>query len=242
MAVDVNESPAAKPPGAAGRIVLDTSKLVPTQIANAAQRLTGKRVSFSTSKFQEQVVVRSTEAAQSAPRGATPTLAARLKQDANGRTVVDYGLANVMPGRGNPASRISRLLQDRLTGVLIEFDLDLDGLVQGVNALTVVVIEKGGNRHQQNVTFTVAKPAAIRPPRLPGGSVIRPTVTLSGAVTKPKKPRAPVAINLAGSGRAKAVNTFLPVDAKTFARKQTEALKDLKTVADSHFQKIERAR
>jgi hypothetical protein len=212
MALTESESDAPQAASASRGSALDTTDRVRTPIAAGAQT----------------------------QRKAAPKLAIRSKQDINGRGVVDHRLDNVMPGRGNPASRIGQLMRDRMAGMLIQIDLTPDKLVEGVNTLTVVVIERGGQRHQQNVAFTVARRAVPVPPRRPGLAGLPATVTLSGRVAASWKPGRPVALNLSESGRPKPLNTLLPADAKTSARRQSEALKHLRKQAASHFQPDER--
>lgn len=185
---------------------------------------------------RSELPARATAIRQSGPASAAPTLTTRLRRDVKGRGIIDYGLANVMPGRGNPASRVDRLLQNRIGGLSLHSTLELDKLVEGVNVLTVVVIEKGGRRHQQNVTFTVGKETATR---LPEVGAVRPNVTLSGKIGEARKPRAPVARRLGvagGDGRVKPINTLLPADAETLSALRDETSRSAKRGSETHFQ------
>jgi hypothetical protein len=157
--------------------------------------------------------------------------------------VTEYEIKNNIPGRGNSGSRINALLKDRIAGVLLRFRVELDGLVEGVNVLTVIVVEKGGNRHQQNVSFTVTKPKITKLTGMFRGAPFgTEVITLKpvGVVSKNKKqPKKPVILTLKQNGKTdrktKKMNTLLPIDSKSLEKKKQEALKYLQDQDELNF-------
>lgn len=57
---------------------------------------------------------------------------------------------------GIPANYLLELVNKSEPGILLQFDIDTNApyLHDGVNVISVVIIQKGGNRHQANVGFT----------------------------------------------------------------------------------------
>jgi len=89
-----------------------------------------------------------------------------------GRPVTSSTLANVLPGRVLPPSRVRAIGASLPPGVEISFIIPRKDLVQGANTLAVIVCDRGGRRYEQVVSFGVNAPLApTRPgvlvPRLP---------------------------------------------------------------------------
>ncbi|HVE60616.1 MAG TPA: hypothetical protein VNA26_02275, partial [Chitinophagaceae bacterium] len=76
--------------------------------------------------------------------------------DKSGRMISSHVLNAGGRGRNLNLKGIETLLQESVPGLLVQFQIETEQLVEGVNVLTVVVIERGGNRHQQNVSFTAS--------------------------------------------------------------------------------------
>ena len=215
-------------------IITDTSRLFPTHSVNKQKRSEGARYAFSFSEYQEQPVAKTLYAVAGKKNGTAPILSLNIKVDGKGHRVSEYEIENNMPGRGNASSRINEFLEDRMAGILLQFRVELDELIEGVNVLTVVVVEKGGNRHQQNVSFTVTKAKIKKPvgtlPGLPTGVGVI-TLKPADASAKKKQPRKSVSLVLKQNGRSglktKKVNTLLPIDSKSLGKKKLEALKYL---------------
>jgi hypothetical protein len=74
---------------------------------------------------------------------------------ATGTTVITSEL-NISPGRKPDVDKLKEMITELMPGVNIQFTLSMEQLNEGVNVLTVVVIERGGTRYQQNVSFTVS--------------------------------------------------------------------------------------
>jgi hypothetical protein len=111
------------------------------------------------------------------------------KAGAAGSAQVSTQLANVRPGRLLTGTQQRKLATQVPAGTQISFVLPLDSLTQGTNTLTVVVIDRGGTRYQQIVSFGAAAPARDRPgkppirlPDRPGIAVGRPRVPVAPAV------------------------------------------------------------
>src|SRR5262249_41871611 len=138
---------------ATASILTSTSSHFPTQVKNTQSASEGKAFPFSTSEFKEQPSSKAVYHAVGKNQGHKPYMEKQSGKDKNGRFVSKYSVVNTLPGRNLPASTVDAVLQDRMAGILIQFKMELDEpfIAEGVNVLTVVVIERGGNRHQQNV-------------------------------------------------------------------------------------------
>lgn len=190
-------------------IITDTALHYPVQALNSQDINSGKQYVFSNSKFKEQPVSKSVYKAPT-NNFESPNLYVEKKSKVinkkdskvKGNLLVhNYDVKGNLPGRDISPSKISDLLKDRIPGLLIQFKVELDEpfVVEGVNVLTVVVIERGGNRHQQNVSFTVSHEPVLKKP-VPGViNVLNPktnkteiaTMTLSSVIdhfkNNPKK-------------------------------------------------------
>ncbi len=111
------------------------------------------------------------------------------KPGAAGATRVSTRLANVRPGRMLTNTQKRALAATLPAGTEISFAIPLRDLTEGTNTLTVVVVDRGGHRYEQIVSFGVAAPLRDRPGappaiRLPGrpGAITRPSVPAKPAV------------------------------------------------------------
>jgi hypothetical protein len=111
------------------------------------------------------------------------------KAGAAGAAQVSTQLANVRPGRLLTGTQQRKLATHVPAGTQVSFVLPLASLTQGTNTLTVVVIDRGGTRYQQIVSFGAAAPARDRPgkppirlPDRPGIAVGRPRVPVAPAI------------------------------------------------------------
>jgi hypothetical protein len=93
------------------------------------------------------------------------------------RPVTSSTLANVLPGRFLPPSRVRALGASLPPGIEISFTIARKDLVQGANTLAVIVCDRGGRRYEQVVSFGVSAPPA--PPR-PGAVVTRLPIRKGG--------------------------------------------------------------
>jgi hypothetical protein len=217
-------------------LVVDTAKHYPAHAGNT-KRTEAVRYVFSPSEYREQAVTKTLLRAGGRQGGKASVLSVDSRTDKKNRPIQDYAVSNVLPGRGNPASRIDDMLQARMAGVLLRFKVELNELVEGVNVLTVVVVERGGSRHQQNVSFTVTKkptftaPVGTRP-GLPAGTgliTLRPIEAGSYDKRQPKKALT-LSIKQRQTGRRGAgagtdlVKALVPIDSKSLAKAKQQAL------------------
>jgi hypothetical protein len=93
-------------------------------------------------------------------------------------SVYQHEVFHLPRGSSVEHNKIERFLNDRQPGLMIRFRINYASglLVEGVNALTVVVIEKGGDRHQQQVCFTYSSHPNTNRPTL-GSIVFDPVLT-----------------------------------------------------------------
>jgi hypothetical protein len=96
-----------------------------------------------------------------------------VTQSKEGATVVTTALTNVLPGRRMTVSKRAELEQTLPPGTTIRFRADRGTLVTGTNTLLVVVLDPGGQRYQQAVSFAVTAAVAapsdgVRLPPVPG--------------------------------------------------------------------------
>lgn len=223
----------------AASLVIDTARQYPAHATNTRKKNEGVRFAFSASEYREQPIAKTIAAPAGKKDGKAPFLGVNVKTDHHGRPVKEYAIHNNLPGRGNAASRINDFLNDQMAGLLLRFRVELDDFTEGVNVLTVVVLEKGGTRHQQTVSFTVTKATRRKPVgTLPGLPTGRELITLKprGVASKNKKqPKKAVTVNLTQkqtgtSGpttETKTVNTLLPIGSKSLAQRKQDALKYL---------------
>ncbi|MFZ7116411.1 MAG: hypothetical protein ACO1G9_13605 [Bacteroidota bacterium] len=172
-------------------IMTDTAVHYPSQNAAGKAADKGTQFAFSHSKLQElpesKAVYKSAKVNAEAGglyfEKSTKTIVKEKGHVKGNLLVHTYELKNNLPGRGISPSKVDNLLKNRTPGLLIQFKVELDKpfVVEGVNVLTVVVVERGGNRHQQNVSFTVShEPATSKP--VPGVLHILDPVTGKTAV------------------------------------------------------------
>lgn len=180
-----------------GSIITDSAMYFPAQKMQGS--ITGKEI-LSGSNIKEQAESKSVYNPAIKNSGSDSLYFERksetiLKEEGEvkGNLLVhNYDLKNNLPGRKISNSTIDSLLQERIPGLLIQFKIKLDEpfIVEGVNVLTVVVIERGGNRHQQNVSFTVSRETLFKGPVpgvivLPGkniGQNLKATMTLNNVI------------------------------------------------------------
>jgi hypothetical protein len=151
------------------RIVADTAASLPKQKSNKAALERTTSFVFTNGALTEQPAAKRAYAPRPETSPAKIALRRSYRSDNKGRPVHTYGFENLRPGGLKPASVMQDVLADRLPGMLIQFKVAPDEpfIAEGVNVLTVVVIERGGHRHQQSVTFTVGMPVEPRKPRSP---------------------------------------------------------------------------
>jgi hypothetical protein len=109
----------------------------------------------------------------------------------------EYTLTNVFSGKKISSSKIDSFLTDRISGIFVQMNLSLNEpfIVDGINVISVVVIERGGIRHQQKVSFTVTKnstfiqpiPGVILKPGINNGFIEKGTITLNSIIDHSKK-------------------------------------------------------
>lgn len=231
------------------QIITDTAKLFPTHAGNRQKRNDGTHFVFSTSEYREQPASKSVYAAagkRGKSDGRLPVLGVSIKDDSKGRRITQYEIKNNVPGRGNAPSRINELLKDRIAGVLIQFRVELDGLVEGVNVLTLVVVEKGGARHQHNVSFTVTKAKIQKPARSdsrkPLGTGIITLKPLGAGFKAKKQPRRPLTLVLERrdepGSKTITVNTLLPIDSEALSKKNRESVAYLRDQNRLNFSQV----
>ena len=142
------------------RIVADTGREIPGQRQGAAARAQPASYTLAAGVLGEERVAKTAYLSPIKTGAAKVTLNRSTKTEKSGRTVHSYAFENLKPGGLKPASTAQNVLADRLPGMLLQFTAALDEpfIEQGINVLTVVVIERGGHRHQQSVTFSVGAP------------------------------------------------------------------------------------
>jgi len=133
-----------------------------------------------------------------------------------GTTRITTQLANVSPGRLLTGTQQRKLAAQLPSGTEISFSIALGDLTQGTNTLTVVVIDRGGTRYQQIVSFGVAAPPRDRPGKPPIRLPDRP-----GIVPRPVRPPVVPAV---GAGAA---NPNLAKLAKASSRVKDDAARKL---------------
>ena len=118
--------------------------------------------------------VHTTSAKVTAPTGLSRSkgmgLERRVTAKKDGGTVTTTALAQYLPGRLLTPSRMSAIGSHLPPGLDLLFTVEMKDLIQGSNALAVVMIDRGGRRYEQVVSFGVSAPPA--PPR-PGSVVVR---------------------------------------------------------------------
>lgn len=74
----------------------------------------------------------------------------------SGKFIHNHSLINNQPGSRQPYKRIEELINQSIPGILIQFKIEASApyLNEGVNVLSVIFIDRGGERHQSNVSFT----------------------------------------------------------------------------------------
>jgi hypothetical protein len=183
------------------KIITDTAFHYPSQELKNQIVNSGTQYAFSNSNLKELPISKSVynpptknpDSANLYVERSTKAIEVKGKDNSGHSYLVhSYDIKNNLPGRGISSSKINTFLQDRMTGLLIQFKVQLDEpfIVEGVNVLTVVVIERGGNRHQQNVSFTVSQTTSLKKPvpgviMLPGknsGEIEKATMTLSNTI------------------------------------------------------------
>lgn len=85
-----------------------------------------------------------------------------FRKSKTGKFVHNHSVISLQPGTRQPFKRIEDLLNNSIPGILLQFKVEEPAsyLNEGVNVLSVVIIDKGGERHQSNHSFTYsAKPA-----------------------------------------------------------------------------------
>ena len=116
-----------------------------------------------------------------------PIIQQTVRQSDAGTSVVTSALNNVLPGRRMTATKRAALEQTLPPGTTVQFRADLVNLVIGTNTLAVVVIDPGGQRYQQVVSFGVAVVSAVpsegaklpAPPwRKPSGNAASPPASI----------------------------------------------------------------
>ena len=158
-------------------LITDTSLHYPEQLLKGKEVSSVKQYAFSTSKFIEQPTSKSVYKALTNNYDSANLFVEKNTKIINKKEgitkgnllVHNYDIKGNLPGRGISPSKINNLLKDRIPGLLIQFKVELDKpfIEEGVNVITVVVIERGGNRHQQNVSFTVSHEPILKKP-IPG--------------------------------------------------------------------------
>lgn len=154
---------------ARARIIADTAASIPTQRSNKDALYRTTSFVFGIAAVSEQTAAKWAYAPSPSTGAARIALKRAYGGDKAGRVVQSYDFDNLRPGALKPASAVQDILANRLPGILLQFRAAPDEapIVEGVNVFTVVVIEKGGHRHQQSVTFTVGVPVKSRKPRKP---------------------------------------------------------------------------
>jgi len=109
-----------------------------------------------------------------------PVTRQSVQATGGGSTLVSTALANVLPGRRMTATKRSNLEQNLAPGTAVQFRADRGNLLVGTNTLMVVVIDPGGVRYQQVVSFGVTAPVDLpssaipKLPLLPGRASPKP--------------------------------------------------------------------
>lgn len=225
------------------RIITDTTNIEPAHASNTQRQNQSTRFAFSNSKFQGQPVARAIYAAHAAGNGKRAVFNVRTRRDDQGRRVEHSQVDGILPGRANPASHINKALQERIAGIFVQFRLELDQLVEGVNVLTVVVLEKAGNRQVQNVSFAVTKsqPQRPAPSKRPGFAnvTLRAAGGGAGRASRKKQPRTPVTLlwrqRVDREVREQQAVTLLPAEPKQLKAGRQQALTYLKRQAALNF-------
>jgi hypothetical protein len=124
--------------------------------------------------------------AAAAKRGASSRPLVRQSVVVSGAApVVTSVVANVLPGRLMTPSKRAALETALPSGTSVRFRVERGDLVVGINTIAAVIVDPGGRRYQQIVSFVVAgaapAPVGVKLPALPGRKPARsPAVTASG--------------------------------------------------------------
>lgn len=163
-----------------------------------------------------------------------------LKKDKNGRSITEHTIVNMRPGKNLTAVQIGKIVSELEPGVFVSFKLLANELITGLNVLNVVVIERGGHRHQKSVSFSfeekavkvkgdrVDQPVGVKdkiPPRLPD---LKGENLLVVKKTKPKKSvsfSVDVKKNIKGKEiiQKKKIKSILPVSSETILKNNKKA-------------------
>jgi hypothetical protein len=143
-----------------------------------------------------------------------------VTQSKQGATVVTTALTNVLPGRRMTVSKRAELEQTLPPGTTIRFRADRGALVTGTNTLLAVVLDPGGQRYQQAVSFGVTAAAAAPP----GDGVKLPAVPGRKPSGNPRP--APTRIDLHFD--AKALGDRLKLAGDFIAKNSTSTLREFR--------------
>lgn len=179
------------------KILTDTSSHYPTQKSNLK---TGNQFAFSTSKLNAISTSNNVSYSNSKNSPTDLNLNRSTKMKSNkgvDQLIHEYTLTNVFSGKKISSSKIDSFLQDRIPGIFVQMNLSLNEpyIVDGINVISVVVIERGGIRHQQKVSFTVTKnstlikpiPGVIIKPGINNGFIEKGMITLNTIIEHSKK-------------------------------------------------------
>jgi hypothetical protein len=85
-----------------------------------------------------------------------PVMRKSARSSRNGLPVTTTSVANVIPGRRMTITKRSHLSQTLPPGITLNFCADRAHLEPGINTLAVTVIDPGGHRYQQVVSFSTS--------------------------------------------------------------------------------------
>jgi hypothetical protein len=120
------------------------------------------------------------------------------KAGADGAKRVSTRLANVRPGRMLTHTQRRALAAQLPAGTELHFSIPLGDLTEGTNTLTVVAIDRGGQRYEQIVSFAVVAPPRDQPGVPPSIKLpIQPDIAAGAVRFSPARP-----VIGTGAGRA----------------------------------------
>jgi hypothetical protein len=132
--------------------------------------------------------------------------------------VTSSALANTLPGRFLPPSRVRDLGASLPPGIDISFTIPRKDLVQGANTLAVILCDRGGRRYEQVVSFGVTAPPA---PSRPGAVVTRLPIRGRKRGDRPPAPGAPTKPAV-GAGATPATIKSSLAQARSYVKSQAD--------------------
>ncbi len=136
-------------------IVLNTAEHVVSEKKASQPKTSSEKMYFNNYTFNEHPsTLNSFSKAKIANDGKPTHTKQNVGKDKNGRSITNHNIINLKPGKNLTTIQIGKIVNEIKPGLYLSFKAYPNELINGLNVLNVVVIERGGNRHQKSVTFS----------------------------------------------------------------------------------------